>query len=87
MELPSAFQINDECSFVPTFKQQTEMGISPEQMEGKVVAIRFTEAKIFYDVFNNYYGWVFNNVPSEKVFKSMWEISPTQLENVTEPTK
>jgi len=78
MELPSGFQIGDECEFIPTFKQHTEMGIAPDERDGKVVAVRFTEAKVFYDVFDTYYAKVFENIPSEKVFKSAWaDVKPS----------
>ncbi len=64
----SVHTINDEVEFRPMYRQQQEMGISNEPMEGKIVAVRFTEAKIFYDVYNNYWGKVFENVTSEKVY-------------------
>lgn len=67
-EFNSKFAINDEVEFQPMYRQQQEMGISHEPMDGKIVAVRFTEAKVFYDVFNNYWGKVFENVASEKVF-------------------
>lgn len=44
------------------------MGISPEPIEGKIMAVRFTEAKVFYDVYSNYWGKLFQGVSSEKVF-------------------
>lgn len=44
------------------------MGIADEVLEGKIIAIRFTEAKVFYDVYNNYWGKVFDGVASEKVY-------------------
>lgn len=64
----SSHAINDEVEFQPMYRQQQEMGISHEPMEGKVVAVRFTEAKVFYDIYNNYWGKVFEGVSSEKVF-------------------
>lgn len=79
MELPSSFQINDECSFIPTFKQHSKMGIAAEPMEGKIIAIRFTEPKVFYDVLSEYYGKVFKNIPSEKV-ASTWIPFPKEEE-------
>lgn len=60
--------INDEIEFRPMFRHQQEMGIADEGLEGKIVAVRFTEAKVFYDVFSNYWGRVFDNVSSEKIF-------------------
>lgn len=64
----SGHAINDEVGFRPMYRQQQEMGIADEPMEGKIVAVRFTEAKVFYDVYNNYWGKVFEGVSSEKVY-------------------
>lgn len=67
-EFFSAFGINDEVQFQPMFRHQQEMGISHEPIEGKVIAVRFTEAKVFYDIYCNYWGKIFDNVSSEKVW-------------------
>lgn len=64
----SNFQIEDEVDFVPMFRQQQEHGISDEIREGKVVAVRFTISKIFYDILDTYYGVIFKEVDSAKVF-------------------
>lgn len=77
MELPSKFQIDEDCSFIPTARQIKEKAIAEEPLEGKVVAIRFTEAKIFYDILSDYYAEVFKDVPSEKVFISSWASDPS----------
>lgn len=64
----SNFSINEEVEFAPMYRHQQEMGIGSELLDGKVVSVRFTEAKVLYDIFNNYWGKVFDNVTSEKVF-------------------
>jgi len=72
MELPSKFQIDDNVSFYPMYRHETAMGVSEDKMEGRVVAIRFTQAKVFYDIVDDYYGKIFDNVDSVKVGASMW---------------
>jgi hypothetical protein len=65
----SKLNIDDSITFTPMFKQATEMGIAQEEMDGKVVAVRFTKAKVFYDILDDYYGKVFTNVDSSYVNK------------------
>lgn len=65
--LPSGSQINDEVIFTPMFRHQQEMGIAPEGLEGKILAVKFTEAKVFYDIYSPYWGKLFEGVTSEKV--------------------
>lgn len=67
MKLPSAQQINDDVTFRPMYRHQQNLGISDEVMDGKVVSVRFTESKVFYDVYSDYYGKIFKNVDSIKV--------------------
>lgn len=64
----SNHSIDDEVEFVPMFRQQNELGISDEVREGKVIAVRFTKPKIFYDILDIYYGIIFKEVDSVKVF-------------------
>ena len=65
----SKLSIDDSVTFTPMFKQSTEMGIAQEEMFGTVVAVRFTKAKVFYDILDDYYGKVFTNVDSSYVNK------------------
>lgn len=60
--------IGDLITFIPMFKQATEMGIAQEKIYGTIVAIRFTSAKVFYDIVDDYYAVVFSNTDSSKVF-------------------
>lgn len=74
----SKLSIEDLVTFTPMFKQATEMGIAQEEMYGTVVAVRFTKAKVFYDILDDYYGKVFTNVDSSyvnqiKVFEKLEE--------------
>ena len=66
----SQFVIGDEITFRPMFKHQKEMGIADEDKDGKIVAIRFTEAKVFYDIYDPYWGKIFDNVDSTKVWQT-----------------
>lgn len=66
-EFPSQFAIGDEVSFRPMARHCEEMAINPNWGLGTVVAVRFTEAKVFYDVLCDYYGKVFDNVDSAYV--------------------
>lgn len=72
MELFSKFSIDDACSFIPMYTQQQSLGISGDEREGQIVAIRFTKPKVWYDILDEYTGTVFTNVDSSKVYASMW---------------
>ena len=65
----SKLSIDDVSTFTPMFKQAKKLGIKQEQMYGTVVAVRFTKAKVFYDILDDYYGRVFTNVDSSYVNK------------------
>lgn len=68
-EFFSQHSIDDSVDFYPMFKQAKKQGIAQELLQGTIVAVRFTKAKVFYDVISDYYGIVFENVDSAKVFK------------------
>lgn len=63
------FAIGDEINFRPMYKHQKDLGIADEDLDGTVVAVKFTEAKVFYDVYSPYWGKLFENVTSEKTWK------------------
>jgi hypothetical protein len=63
----SKLSIDDLVTFTPMFKQAKKLGIKQEQMYGIVVAVRFTKAKVFYDILDDYYGKVFTDVDSSYV--------------------
>lgn len=65
----SKLSIDDVITFTPMFIQAKKMGIKQEEMEGTIVAVRFTKAKVFYDILDDYYGKVFTNVDSSYVNK------------------
>lgn len=74
MTLPSNLQINDDVTFRPMYRHQQEFGIADEQLDGKITAVKFTEAKVFYDVYSPYHGKIFDGIDSVKVYKE--EIVP-----------
>lgn len=64
-------EIGDMVDFYPTYRQATRMGIDvSSQLYGQIVGVRFTKAKVWYDVVCDYYGVVFSKIPSEKVTSS-----------------
>lgn len=67
-QLESRFGIGEKVEFVPMFRHSQNMGIEQEEMSGEVIAIRFTKSKVFYDILDDYYAKVFDNVESSKVF-------------------
>ena len=75
----SKLNIDDLITFTPMFKQAKKMGIKQEEIDGTVVAVRFTKAKVFYDILDDYYGKVFTNVDSSYVNKI--EVSKKLKEN------
>lgn len=74
----SKLNIEDSVEFIPMFRQAKKMGIKQEKLWGEVIAVRFTKAKVFYDVLDDYYGKVFKNIESSyvnehKIFKKIEE--------------
>ena len=67
MKYESLFAIGDKVSFIPMYRHQKRLGIEEETMEGTITAVRFTESKVFYDILDNYYAHLFDNVDSIKV--------------------
>lgn len=65
---PAQHNIDDMVEFIPMYRHQQAQGISAEIRDGKVVAVRFSKAKVFYDILDDYYGIIFDNVDSSKVF-------------------
>lgn len=65
---PAQHAIDDMVEFVPMFKQQEEHGITADIRDGIVVAVRFSKMKVFYDILDDYYGIIFPNIDSCKVF-------------------
>lgn len=66
--LPCAHNIGDDINFLPMFRHQQKYGIAKEEKYGTIIAVRFTKAKILYDIVDDYYGILFDNVDSCNVF-------------------
>jgi len=44
------------------------MGISQQERFGTIVSVRFTKAKVFYDILDDYYGVIFKKVDFSNVY-------------------
>jgi hypothetical protein len=66
---PSLYTHGDQVSFIPMFRQCRELGISGEPARGQIIGVRFTKAKVFYDIVDDYYGVLFRDVDSAYVGK------------------
>lgn len=64
----STHAIDENIEFIPMYHQQLKHGISNEKRYGMIVAVRFTKPKVFYDILDEYYATIFENVDSAKVF-------------------
>jgi hypothetical protein len=66
----SNFQIGQEVVFNPAYKDILEKGLAEDIiLDGFITAIRFTKEKVFYDAVSTYYGIVYRDIPSDKVFE------------------
>lgn len=56
-------------------KKDGDIEYIPEYFWGKVVAVKFTKAKVWYDILDDYSGKVFENIPSHDTKKLAEEFS------------
>lgn len=63
----SLYTHDDRVQFRPMYLNQQEYGIADDWFYGRIVAIRFTKAKVFYDIVDDYRGYLFRDVDSVKV--------------------
>ena len=63
----SLYAIGDTVVFIPMYRHQKQYGIQEFPIEGVITAVRFTKAKVFYDIVDDYCGKLFDNVDSIKV--------------------
>lgn len=63
----SPIAIGDRVSFEPMFRHCEMYCIAQSSGFGRVVAIKFTKAKVFYDIVDEYWGYLFDCVASENV--------------------
>lgn len=71
---PARHAIDDTVCFIPMAHQLESMALEPESREGRIVAIKFTKAKVFYDILDDYYGKVFEGIDSIRVGKTESDI-------------
>lgn len=60
IQLPSQFQIGEEIEYKYS-------RCSAQFNPGRIAAVRFTPAKVFYDILCDIYGTVYRDIPSERV--------------------
>lgn len=58
----------DKVNFFPTTQQAKKLGIEEIELTGTIVAVRFTEDEVFFDVLSSYYGIVFEGLPESKIY-------------------
>lgn len=61
----SKHYIGDQVQFEPNNNQNL---VASETKTGSIVAVRFTKAKVFYDICDDYYGIIFSEVDSSNVY-------------------
>lgn len=71
-DYPSSMDIGDRVTFIPMARHCNELGITCAEGEGVITAIKFTPAKVFYDIVDDYHGFLFNSVDSAKVKPSRY---------------
>jgi hypothetical protein len=65
----SHLSIDDNVTFIPSAYYIDEYKIKREEMFGKIIAVRFSKAKVFYDIIDDYYSYLFKNIDSILVEK------------------
>jgi hypothetical protein len=67
MEYTSALEMSQSVRFTPMEKHCVEHHIAKNEGFGIIVGIRFTKAKVFYDIVDDYWGILFRDVDSINV--------------------
>ncbi len=65
--LPCNLQIDEDVSYRPMNHQLMDLGLEDKWRDGRIVAVRFTKYKVFYDILDDYYAILFNTVDSTRV--------------------
>jgi len=76
---PSLFEIGEEVKF--------STSIDSQLMYGEVSAVRFTKAKVFYDILDDYTGEIFDEVDSNNVFHIGFGVNASGSDTVAEALK
>lgn len=82
MQLPSKLQIDDKVSFIPMERHCKEMCIGKEESWGTIISVRFTKAKVWYEILDEYHGKIFDKVDSVNVWMPE-KVLPESFENLT----
>ena len=66
-EFKSAIGIEQKVTFKPMERHRAKYSIVGDKSFGTVIAVRFTKAKVFYDIVDEYWGILFDNIDSINV--------------------
>lgn len=68
MEFSSALEIDQKVLFTPMQRHCEKYAIEGSKGYGVIVSVKFTKAKVFYSIVDDYYGILFDDVDSSYVF-------------------
>lgn len=74
MNFESALEIGQEITFIPMERHCEKYSIAKNWGYGIITAVKFTKAKVFYDIVDDYWGILFDNVDSINVNELKIEI-------------
>lgn len=61
----------DRVDFIPRTLDCENLMINKTNLSGRITKLKFTEAKVFYDIVDDFWGYMFKNVPSENVVSKL----------------
>jgi hypothetical protein len=67
------YSISDEVFFIPMKKHLEKYKLNSQSIRGTITQIHFTKAKVFYDIVDDYWGYLFERVDSINVGKDQIE--------------
>ena len=67
--LDSLYTFGNVVNFTPMQWQSKKYDITQAELVGEIIAVRFTKAKVFYDIVDDYWGYMFKNVDSALISK------------------
>jgi len=70
MKFESKLEIGQSVKFKPMQRHCKKHSIDYSEGFGIITAIKFTKAKVFYDVIDDYWGLLFDGVDSENIIPS-----------------
>lgn len=70
MQFESALKIGQSVKFKPMQRHCETHSIKCENGFGVITAVKFTKAKVFYDIIDDYWGILFDGVDSVNVVHS-----------------